>query len=326
MPTPPTDPDLVERFSFSSTDDSEVTEFIRQTYADNTTRFAPIRSGARFAAQVHATPFISMDYIHTSIDYAGALPQGFDDFVFTQVHGGNVLFRSPDAELLAAAGQLSLHTRHVPMDFVVEGIEATTVRLPHDRLVRVAEDLTGTPDLRFHDLTPISAAMSRYMQALLGLVRGALADPETPMNSPLLAEGLSRTVATAALHVFPNTTMTRQHTPGPGKVTPATVRRAVAHIEANAHRPLQLGEIAAAAGTSARALQYGFRQHLGTTPLNYARRVRLEGAREELRNADPTRGETVAAVAARWGFGSPGRFAAVYRAVYGVTPHETLRG
>ena len=56
-------------------------------------------------------------------------------------------------------------------------------------------------------------------------------DPESPLGSPLLAEDLARTLATAALHTFPNSTMTQQHVPGPGDVAPATIRRAVAHID-----------------------------------------------------------------------------------------------
>src|SRR3712207_28049 len=212
MPAPRTNPDLVQRFAFSSTDDAEVTEFIRRAYGDNETRFGPIRDGARFTARVHATPVISTDYIRTSIDYDGTLPEGFTDYVFTQVHGGRVQFGSRDGDLMASPGSLALHTPGDPLEFSVRAVEATTVSLPPDRLARVAEDLTGVPGIRFHDRTPISPAMHRYWQALLRLVRGAVADPVSPMSSPLLAEDLARTVATAALHVFPNTTMTRQHT------------------------------------------------------------------------------------------------------------------
>ncbi|MFY0407402.1 helix-turn-helix domain-containing protein [Solicola sp. PLA-1-18] len=53
--------------------------------------------------------------------------------------------------------------------------------------------------------------------------------------------------------------------------------------------------------------------------------MRLERAHEELQRADPTRGDTVAAVAARWGFANPGRFAARYRSTFGVLPSHTLR-
>jgi len=36
-------------------------------------------------------------------------------------------------------------------------------------------------------------------------------------------------------------------------------------------------------------------------------------------------GDTVAAIAARWGFAHPGRFAAAYQQQYGTTPATTLR-
>jgi AraC-like DNA-binding protein len=57
-----------------------------------------------------------------------------------------------------------------------------------------------------------------------------------------------------------------------------------------------------------------------------ARRVRLDRAREQLRAADPGQGVSVTTVAAGWGFASPSRFTAHYRAVYGELPSHTLRG
>lgn len=327
MSAPHDHPDLVQRSSFSSEDDAEVTEFIRRTYAENRSRFAPIRNGARFSALTHDTPVIGADRVRTSIDYAGTSTEGFDDFVFFVVHGGSVQVNARGADTTAAGGDVAFYPLGVPIEFVMHGFDVTTVRLPANRIQQVAEDTTGVAaaELRFHDITPVSTSMHRYWRSLVGLVGGALMDSASPLSSPLLAEDMARTVATAALHTFPNTTMSRQHVPGPGAVTPAAVRRAVAHIEAHAHLPLQLSEIAAAAGTSARALQYGFRRHLDTTPLAYLRRHRLELARRDLHGADPARGDTVAAVATRWGFTNPGRFAAAYRAAYGVLPGETLR-
>jgi len=324
---PLTQSGLVQRSSFSSNDEAEVTGFIRQTYADNTSRFAPIRNGARFSALTHDTPVMGADRVLTSIDYEGTSAEGFHDYVFFVVHAGRVQVSSRDADTVASDGDVAFYPLGVPIGFAMHAFDVTTIRLPADRIDRVAEETAGVPaaELRFHDITPVSASMHRYWRALLGLVSGALMDPASPLSSPLLAEDMARTVATAALHTFPNTTMTRQHVPDAGTITCASVRRAVAYIDANAHLPLQLSEIAAAAGTSARALQYGFRQHLGTTPLGHLRRVRLELARGELQRADPTRGDTVAAIATRWGFANPGRFATAYRAAYGVLPGQTLR-
>ena len=39
-----------------------------------------------------------------------------------------------------------------------------------------------------------------------------------------------------------------------------------------------------------------------------------------------TSAPTVAELAARWGFAHPGRFAVAYRAKFGHSPSETLRG
>lgn len=156
---------------------------------------------------------------------------------------------------------------------------------------------------------------------MVNLAANAMSDPDLLLNSPLIGEELTRTLAHAALRTFPNSTLTTQYQSGPGATAPATIRRALAHLEANAHLPVQL---VAAAGTSTRALQYGFRRHLGTTPLEHLRRVRLEHPHHDLAQADPTKGETVTAIAARWGFVHPGRFAAAYTAAYGTPPSHTL--
>ena len=319
--------DSVRRSSFSSDDEGEVTAFIRQMYAENTSRFAPIRNGARFSALTYDIPVIGADRVRTSIDYRGTSAEGFADYVFFVVHAGSVQISSHDAGTIASAGDVAFYPLRTAIEFAMHEFDVTTMRLPAGRIEQVAEETTALPaaQMRFHGITPVSTPMHRYWRTLIGLVSGALMDPASPLNSPLLAESLTRTVATAALHTFPNTTMTRQHVPGPGAVMPAAVRRAVAHIDTHAHLPLHLSQIAAAAGTSTRALQYGFRRHLDTTPLGYLRRVRLELAHRDLRQADPTRGDTVAAVATRWGFANPSRFATIYRQAYGVTPSHTLR-
>ncbi len=327
MSTGQTSPGPVLRSSFASDDETQVTEFIRRMYADNKSRFAPITNGAQFSALTYDVPALGADRVRTSIDYAGTSTDGFHDYVFFVVHAGSVQISSSLAATSAVAGDTAFYPLGVPIDFDMHGFDVTTLRLPADRITRAVEEVSGisAAGVRFHDITPVSAAMHRYWRSLISLAGGALMDPGAPMSSPLLAENMARTVATAALHVFPNTTMTRQHVPGPGTVTPATIRRAMAYIDTHAHLPLQLGEIAAAARTSARALQYGFRRHLGTTPLGYLRRARLDLARRDLQNADPARGDTVGVIATRWGFANPGRFANAYREVYGVLPGETLR-
>lgn len=99
---------------------------------------------------------------------------------------------------------------------------------------------------------------------------------------------------------------------------------AVDFIEANAHRPIGLADIAAACNRGPRALQLAFRRAADTTPWAYVRSVRLARAHRDLVRADPRR-ETVLAIALRWGFTNRSRFSAEYRAAYGEAPGATLR-
>ncbi|HEY2205446.1 MAG TPA: AraC family transcriptional regulator [Pseudonocardia sp.] len=200
-----------------------------------------------------------------------------------------------------------------------------------DLTLRQVADVAATQsgidphDLRFESMTPVSPAMTRFWRATVGMVNRELAAPDSALAQPLIQAHTLTMLAAAALGAFPNTAMTATHTPTPGQVAPAALRRATAYIDTSADQPLTLADIAAAAGTSARALQHAFQRHYDLTPTAYLRRVRLERAHHELQAADPTRGDTVAAVASRWGFINQGRFATDYRRAYGQPPSHTLR-
>lgn len=105
---------------------------------------------------------------------------------------------------------------------------------------------------------------------------------------------------------------------------PRAVSTVVQLMEAEPDVHRSLGDYAAAAGVSARALQDGFRRHLGTTPTAYLRDVRLQRVRADLLAANAATA-TVAEVMGRWGLLQLGRAAAAYRARFGELPSETLR-
>jgi AraC-like DNA-binding protein len=94
-------------------------------------------------------------------------------------------------------------------------------------------------------------------------------------------------------------------------------------MRANASLPLTITEIADAAGCSVRALQMAFQRFRGTTPMRVLLQVRLEQARSEMLRAGQT--ESLARIAAEYGFSSPTRFAQSFRRKYGVYPSEMLR-
>jgi transcriptional regulator GlxA family with amidase domain len=116
----------------------------------------------------------------------------------------------------------------------------------------------------------------------------------------------------------------RSHVETPA-AQPQTLRRAIAFIHENAHRDIGLSDIAAALDVTPRSVQYMFRRHLATTPLEYLRRVRLDRAHRDLQAADPAV-DTVMEIAGRWRFGHPGRFSMAYKEAFGRPPSRTLRG
>ena len=107
------------------------------------------------------------------------------------------------------------------------------------------------------------------------------------------------------------------------QVAPRHVRQAIDFMHANMHRPLTMIDVAEAAGIGVRSLHIGFRQSKETTPGAYLRRIRLEAIHREL--SLPENRLPVNEVALKWGFTHMGRFAARYRATYGVYPSETAR-
>jgi AraC-like DNA-binding protein len=144
-------------------------------------------------------------------------------------------------------------------------------------------------------------------------------------DMPLVTGAGARQLAAAALSVFPNNALREPTIEDRLDAHPRSLRRAVAFIEENAERDISSADIATAAHVTIRALQLAFRRHLDTTPMAYLRRIRMQRAYRDLRDADPTGDATVTGIALRWGFTSPSRFALAYRCQFGVPPSHTLR-
>lgn len=105
---------------------------------------------------------------------------------------------------------------------------------------------------------------------------------------------------------------------------PAYVRRAIRYLRANLGQPVMMQELAAHCGVCERTLQLGFRKSKNTTPMEYLRVLRLQGARADLQRAIPGRG-VVSAIALRHGFTHLSLFAREYRREFGESPSATLR-
>jgi AraC-like DNA-binding protein len=108
-------------------------------------------------------------------------------------------------------------------------------------------------------------------------------------------------------------------------ITSRLVRRSLHLMASDDGLQRSITDIAAQLCISVRALEIAFRKELDCTPRDYLQRLRLQRAHEALCQARPGDGTTVTDVATRCGFGHTGRFAALYRRIYGVHPSDRLR-
>jgi len=202
-----------------------------------------------------------------------------------------------------------------------------TLQVPWAAVHSLAEEHFGIPAglLRFESTAPLSAAHQKiYADTSRFIYEHLVASQITGMNA-LMADSMIRLAAAAMLEHIPSTALTVPYIRDPGWVTPASVQQAAAFIHAHADQPVTVAEIAAAAGLTVRAMRCGFLSCYNLTPAQYQRQVRLERAYLDLHMARPGDGASVAAIARKWGWLSPSRFAAAYRQRFGVSPGHTRR-
>jgi AraC-like DNA-binding protein len=166
-----------------------------------------------------------------------------------------------------------------------------------------------------------SAHGQRWLHALR-LLSDELDHPGGPISHPLLATEVERLIIGALIWGQPHSYSEQMRQPGE-ILRPRHVHLAMQAVDAHPEAAWTAGALAEVAGVGLRSLEDGFRRHLGMTPLQYLRAVRLDRADEDLCGATPE--TTVTDVAFRWGFSHLGRFTEAYRQRFGRRPSETLR-
>lgn len=141
-------------------------------------------------------------------------------------------------------------------------------------------------------------------------------------NSRILRGQLESYVMTQMLLAIPNNFTSALTKPASPPKRRRYLAAVIDHVAANPLSPLSLPDLSKIAGVSARALQEGFQEELGVSPMAYVRNVRLERAHAELQEA--REGDSVTDIALRWGFTHLSRFSEYYKRRYGVLPSQTL--
>lgn len=176
--------------------------------------------------------------------------------------------------------------------------------------------------LRFSPFEANNSLAQRRWIGLLQMLLGYVGNPRPAVVEPII-HNLEEAVLLHLLLEHEHSYSDALRNPR-GSLAPRHVKRAEDYIRSHARDALTLESIAAAAvGCSVRTLSEGFRQARGTTPMNYLRRVRLEGVRTDLNGELSSRG--VSELALAWGFNHLGRFATDYRRSFGESPSDTLR-
>lgn len=178
--------------------------------------------------------------------------------------------------------------------------------------------------LRFETFLPVSETAGQHWRLVVAHVMAVADTTPDAFAEPLVHDSLVQLLHTAALTTFANSYLPLPHGYDRRDATPKVLQRAIGYLEANAHLPITVGDVALHCRVSVRTLQYAFRSRLAMSPMEYLRRVRLDRVHRDLITADPSNA-TVTAIASRWGFYNHGKFAEYYRSAYGRIPSHTLR-
>lgn len=264
----------------------------------------------RYATEVRAVTFGPRSFV--AVPLAGAFRFDFGRTVMT-ANPTMAAIRTTDAPASIrgwSGGDESL---------LVLGFAPETL---HDHLGR----LLGRDPVRSSDFgssLDLRAGLGAQWRELTRTMARALDGAHGLATHPMMAASMSSAVITGFL-LSADHPYREQLDNWVRPVQPATVRRAVDYIEKHAHQPITVVDVAHEVGTGVRALQLSFKKHLGMSPLECIRRVRMDRAHDMLRSATPETA-SVAEIAQLWGFNQQGRFAGEYRKLYGVPPRVTLR-
>jgi AraC-like DNA-binding protein len=205
------------------------------------------------------------------------------------------------------------------------GYRALRLHIRRHALEDALARMLGVPPrgpLRFLPAVDLCAAGPRHLLAMLLRLADLFDHDPAMLLQPFLTERYADLLLAAALTCLPHNHLPLLDAdPPPG--VPKVVRLAEEYLEANADKPVRMGDLARVVGMGTRSIQLAFQRHRGYSPSHFLRECRLGRARRMLVQAAP--GTTVLAVALACGFGSQSHFTLCYRRRFGETPSETLR-
>jgi AraC-like DNA-binding protein len=314
------------RFHVATRDADMAHDWLRRAYTDHTVTLSGSPKSFHFKHDVLDCGPYKIGVCRHSMNLQGRWAPLGDQLLVSHLLEGRFQIGCRQSDVAAGPGDTFAYDPDVAMDCTWSDILMAQIRLDRPAVERVLAEFGDGGQSRavtFELARPLTPARGRRWMRLMRFVQAEAEAPDSPQVYPLVARQTFRLIVATLLETFPHAT---PDGPRPaGHASGRVVRRATAFMDEHAAEDVDLIMIADAVQVSPRALQRAFRRTMETTPLEHLRSVRLQRAHEDLEAADPTSGATVAGIAARWGFGHPGRFATAYRARFGRSPSDTLR-
>jgi AraC family ethanolamine operon transcriptional activator len=280
-----------------------------------------------FAGSVREAWFGSLQLLREStsqsVHQAGRAWTGSSTFGVPLHMDGEASFRgsrlrTEDALVLAGGDELDFRTPRM-MDVVAVTVDSTALADYADKVEQC--DIHHAPLVASRVVTDSKRAQP-FGQFLLTTLACVFATPDL-LNYPQLQKALEEAILSSVLALTGNDEFLSK--PPIGSVSRVeVVRRAKEYVHSHVEESLTVADLCRELKISRRTLQYSFQDVLDLNPVAYIRAVRLNGARRELKAADPLRA-TVQDIAARWGFWHLSHFSTDYRHMFGELPSATLR-
>jgi AraC-like DNA-binding protein len=251
---------------------------------------------------------------------------GIDRFCITAMfHGRATLYQ--DGRETTAAGTSGFIYRGSPGTRVVTSDDNARQNLwiEVSVLERALEGMLGErlrSRLEFRPGFDWTSGLAASLRGQFEFLTQDLAQPGGVADNPVALASFTDLIVTLLLQGIPHNYQERLQR-GRSSAVPGYMRRAEEFMRVNAAAPINMEQVANAAGCGIRTLGAVFRQFGDTTPLAALHAVRLDQVRAEL---DRCAGDiSIAEVARRYGFTNAGRFRAAYCRRFGETPGQTMR-
>lgn len=320
---------LEEHELFYTEDLHEASELIGQALSPNRLTLGGF-GAQRFAAGMHGVRLRDVTMLHLDLHIAATLdfPAIGPYFAVHMPMNGRAVYEHDGRQ----------HEANTTRAVVVNPGQPITMRLDHDSpqlIIRIEQEAltryttrllgrTLTRPLLFAPQMPLISGPATRWNGAIGLLNTEIYHAGSLVQRGHGVSPLEELIMSSLLFVASSNYHDELIRPDEQPIKPA-VRKSLDFIEAHLREPITMADIARGVNMSVRAIQLGFREELGTTPMTYLRDRRLERAREELVDAIPSDGVTVTGIAERWGFTHLSNFATLYRKRWGETPSDTLR-